>query len=536
MKDYLNIAEAKKMFCFVAEEMVKQEGYLTEMDIPIGDGDHGRNMHMAFSEIQAELPRMRCTSIEDVFQAVGTIIMDFCGGASGVLFGTLFVSGTVHRQKHFTMTLVDFAEIFRVSLDALKSRGKAKPGDKTMIDALEPAVCAFEKCSEENDSLPAGLVKAAAAAKQGMESTRNMEAHSGRAKYYPDKGLGLQDPGATSIWIIFQAMADWAALQEWKSQDLDCQVTTLTLNPCVDRTINIQSMIYHGTNKVKSVQNDISGKGINVSAVLKNFGITTRCLGFNYSEGARVVEQFLDDLEIPYDFVRVPGHLRTNIKIFEEASQSMTEFNEAGLSVPKEALNKLMDKISSCTLKTRILTLSGSLPTGVPATTYRNIIQSANLRGCRTILDASGPALVEGIKAAPYMIKPNVQELSSAFAKELKEGQTLNDIIQELLKQGIQYICLSAGDKGTYLATSRRILYAEALDIPVLGVQGAGDSMVAGMAMALLYNKTDEEALAYGMAAAGGSLGHQGTKLCLKEDLERLLPLVRIHEITKIPL
>ena len=536
MKNYLNIEELKDMFCFAAGELKAKEDYLTELDIPVGDGDHGRNMSMAFGEVEFELPRMQFTCMEDVFLAVGTIIMDVCGGASGVLFGTMFVSGTVRRQKHFTMSLEDIAEIFRVSLDALMSRGKARPGDKTMIDALEPAVRAFEKAAEEDYPLKEGMKMAAEAAKVGMEYTKELQARFGRAKYYPEKGRGLQDPGATSVWIIFQAMADWAENQDWTEAKTDYQVTTLTLNPCMDKTIDIDALIYGGTNKIRAVQNDISGKGINVSAVLRNFGVTTRCLGFNYSEGARVVEKFLDDLEIPHDFVRVPGHLRTNIKIFEQSTRTMMEFNEAGLSVPKEALNKLMDKIEDCTRKTTILTLSGSLPTGVPANTYRNIIQNANLTGCKTILDTSGKSLQEGIKAIPYMIKPNVQELTNAFAEEIEAGKTLDDIVKMLLTQGIHYICLSAGNRGTYLATQEKILYAKPLDILVRGVQGAGDSMVAGMCMAILQEKSDEEVLAYGMAAAGGSLERSGTLLCLREDLERLLPQVKVQEVDRIEL
>ena len=134
------------------------------------------------------------------------------------------------------------------------------------------------------------------------------------------------------------------------------------------------------------------------------------------------------------------------------------------------------------------------------------------------------------------MIKPNVQELTNAFAEEIEAGKTLDDIVKMLLAQGIHYICLSAGNQGTYLATQERILYATPLDLTVRGVQGAGDSMVAGICMAILQEKSDEEVLAYGMAAAGGSLERSGTLLCLKEDLERLLPQVKVQETDRIAL
>lgn len=227
MKNYLNIEEVQNMFCFAAEKMMEKEGYLTEIDVLAGDGDHGRNMSIAFSEVTEELPRMQFTCVEEVFLAVGTIIMDFCGGASGVLFGTLFVSGTVRRQKHFTMGLLDLAEIFRVSLEALKYRGKAKLGDKTMIDALEPAVSAIEQSASQGSQFAEGIQKAAEAARLGAENTKTMKASLGRARYYPDKGIGLLDPGAVSVWIIFDAMAKWAREQNWEAGDTEYQVTTL---------------------------------------------------------------------------------------------------------------------------------------------------------------------------------------------------------------------------------------------------------------------------------------------------------------------
>ena len=534
MKNYMNIDDLRSMFCSVAEEMEKKEHFLTELDRKVGDGDHGRNMAKAFSEIQFELPRMQFTCAEEVFQTVGTILMDFCAGASGVLFGTMFLSGTVRRQKHFIVTLDDFSEIFRVSLDALIARGKATPGDKTMIDALEPAVKAFEKAAENGCSLQQGFNAAAKAAEEGLERTVNMAARTGRAKYYPQKGMGCKDPGAASVWLIFQAMSDWADRHNWTDEQADACVTTLTLNPCIDKTIDVSSLNYGGVNKILAAHTDVSGKGINVSTVLRNFGVSTRCLGFNYSEGADVVERFLDGMQIPYRFVRVPGQLRINVKIFEQDRKRTTEYNNTGLSVPKEAVIRLLDLISSHMGKTEILTLCGSVPEGVPINIYRNIIENANVSGYKTILDASGEALREGIRGIPFMIKPNIQELKSAFREELESGKTLDDVIEYLLSLGIRYICVTVGKRGAYLITKERALYAEPVDVTIRGVQGAGDSMLAGMCKAILEDLSDEDILRLGMASAGGSLMRCGTLLCLKEDMEKLLPLVKIRQVDKI--
>ena len=209
MKNDLNAADLKKMFLFTAQKIVDSEPYLTEIDSVIGDGDHGTGMALGFSYVIKELPQKKCESAEDVVSSVGLILIDTMGGASGVLFGTMFISGIVDREKHETLDLRGFAEIFRKSLDALKERGKAKVGDKTIIDAFEPAVCGLEEAAAKRRSLADGFALAAQKAEAGAEYTKTVRAKFGRAKYYGDKSIGLQDPGAVSVRIIFQAMSEW---------------------------------------------------------------------------------------------------------------------------------------------------------------------------------------------------------------------------------------------------------------------------------------------------------------------------------------
>jgi len=173
MKNDLNAADLKKMFLFTAQKIVDSEPYLTEIDSVIGDGDHGTGMALGFSYVIKELPQKKCESAEDVVSSVGLILIDTMGGASGVLFGTMFISGIVDREKHETLDLCGFAEIFRKSLDALKKRGKAKVGDKTMIDAFEPAVCGLQEAAEisQEDRVPAATTEEAIATVEEAEDT-----------------------------------------------------------------------------------------------------------------------------------------------------------------------------------------------------------------------------------------------------------------------------------------------------------------------------------------------------------------------------
>lgn len=211
MKNTMNTQQLRDMFLYVARKVVDSEDFLTEIDLKIGDGDHGFGMALGFKAVTKALEGKEFPTVEALFQEVGMTLLDTMGGASGVLFGTMFISGIVKQEPHEEADLKLLAGIFRQSLEALKRRGKAQIGDKTMVDAFEPAVVGFEEGDEKGVSLIEGLMMGADRARKGMEYTRECVARFGRAKSYGTKAIGLQDAGATSVWIIFQAMSDWTS-------------------------------------------------------------------------------------------------------------------------------------------------------------------------------------------------------------------------------------------------------------------------------------------------------------------------------------
>lgn len=205
----LNVKELKAMMLYVSEKVVENEPYLTEIDLKIGDGDHGTGMKRGFSEVEKELRNYEPESVEDVFRFVGTTLLDTMGGASGVLFGTVFISGLRMRDVHEEIGITGLYEIFSRSLDALKQRGRARVGDKTMVDALEPAVNGLKAEAEAEGKLKEGLLRAFRGAGEGVEYTKTVKARFGRARYFGEKAIGLQDAGATSVLIIFRSMYEW---------------------------------------------------------------------------------------------------------------------------------------------------------------------------------------------------------------------------------------------------------------------------------------------------------------------------------------
>lgn len=531
MKNHITIEELKQMILYTAEQVIKKEAFLTQIDIAIGDGDHGKGMTLGFKEVLCELPRMQFSSAEEVFVAAGNILIDTMGGASGVLFGTMFISGTVRRQASLTMDLQDFAEIFRYSLDAIKQRGGAKVGDKTMVDALEPAVIALEKSVEEKESFCAGMKKAAKASASGVEYTKRVKARFGRAKYFGDKAIGHQDAGATSVWIIFQSMSDWIEEHFSRWEKYESKVITVTMNPCIDKTIDVESVERGKTHRLKRVQNDVSGKGINVSIALTHFKELTLCLGFNYSADARIVEKALDEQGVRHDFVKVDGGIRTNVKIFEKACGVMTEFNENGGCVGNGELQCLLEKIENYMEQANIIVLDGSVPEGVAKDIYGRIIKMANRRGVKAVLDANGELLEKGAEAGPYLMKPNINEFCDTYHLDGNDEKGILKKAKEIVDSGVSYLCISLGPEGAYLLNREKALYAEPLSVDIKGVQGAGDSMVAGFCLAINRGLSMEEMFAYGVAAATGSLQYSGTRICGYEDLEKLLPRVNIKTV-----
>ena len=205
----MNGIQARDMFLHVADVMIESEEYLTEIDNKIGDGDHGIGMATGFKGVKKSLENKNFEYVNEVFHDIGMTMLCVMGGASGVLFGTVFISGIVGYEEKEKFELSDFANIFMKSLAALKQRGKAQVGDKTMIDALEPAVFALNGEAKKGTLLIEGFKEATKEANRGVEFSKECQARFGRAKYYGEKAIGLQDAGATSVYLIFNAMTEW---------------------------------------------------------------------------------------------------------------------------------------------------------------------------------------------------------------------------------------------------------------------------------------------------------------------------------------
>jgi dihydroxyacetone kinase-like protein len=192
----------------VAGMISENSAYLTELDSAIGDADHGANMDRGFKAVMNKIPEISDKDIGTIFKTVGMTLISTVGGAGGPLYGTLFLQAGMKTTGKMELSAADWAEALEAALNGVIMRGKAQLGDKTMVDALTPAVNALKQAVQENRSISEALNGSAEAARQGMEATIPMVARKGRASYLGERSADHQDPGATSSYMMLKVAAD----------------------------------------------------------------------------------------------------------------------------------------------------------------------------------------------------------------------------------------------------------------------------------------------------------------------------------------
>lgn len=188
--------------------MAENRDYLIELDAAIGDADHGANMDRGFRAVREKLSGLSDADIGAVLKATGMTLVSTVGGAGGPLYGTFFLQAGMKTTGKTELNLVEWAGTLQAAVEGVMQRGKAEPGDKTMVDALQPAVSALQHACQQNTPLDQALQESAEAARQGMEGTIPLVARKGRASYLGERSAGHQDPGATSSYLILKAAAE----------------------------------------------------------------------------------------------------------------------------------------------------------------------------------------------------------------------------------------------------------------------------------------------------------------------------------------
>lgn len=191
----------------IGDKIIEQKDYLTELDRPIGDNDHGINMAKGFTEVKKKLETMADKDIGTILKTTGMALVSTVGGSSGPLYGTAYMKMGMALNGKTEITFDDFLEAFQVAIDGVKQRGRSTTEEKTMLDAMVPALDAMKAAWEKDANVKIALDAGAAAAGKGCEHTKELIATKGRASYVGERGIGHQDPGATSFLFMIQVAA-----------------------------------------------------------------------------------------------------------------------------------------------------------------------------------------------------------------------------------------------------------------------------------------------------------------------------------------
>ena len=207
--DKLAAVDVVNIVAEFARVIIANRDYLNELDGKLGDADFGTSISGGCCAVEKIIPELSSVKTGFALGKTGTTLVKSMGGASGPLFGTIFMKAGKALGDTAEVGVPELATMFAASLAGVKTLGKSDVGDKTLIDALAPATIALEAAAAKNASLQEALADASAAAAQGVENTKNLIANRGRAHYVGERGLGHQDAGATAIQMLFKVFADY---------------------------------------------------------------------------------------------------------------------------------------------------------------------------------------------------------------------------------------------------------------------------------------------------------------------------------------
>ncbi|WP_442601257.1 1-phosphofructokinase [Paenibacillus sp. KN14-4R] len=284
-------------------------------------------------------------------------------------------------------------------------------------------------------------------------------------------------------------------------------ITTLTLNAAVDKTYVVPGFYKSGLFRVNEMVADPGGKGVNVARVVTLLGGQAVATGFVAGSQGAFIQKGLTKQGVSHDFLEVEnGESRLCTTIIDpESEEHQTELLELGPTITEADLTNLKEKMADLAQRSSVVVMSGSLPLGCPTDIYADLIKIVQQNGAKAILDASGDALVAGVKAKPYLIKPNEHEIARLLGQNHASNDELAVAIQKLMEQGITCVIVSLGERGAFAGWEGTLYRVSVPVIDAINPVGSGDSMVAGMVTIIERGGTAQDALRLGAACGAAN-------------------------------
>ncbi len=304
-------------------------------------------------------------------------------------------------------------------------------------------------------------------------------------------------------------------------------ITTVCMNPSFDKTVTLDTLIPGHVNRIRTSRTDVGGKGINVAVVARRLGLDAQVVGLAGEDGIDKLRAAIEREHVQHAFWPVPGSVRVNTKVVSLDGSGVTELNEPGPTIEQTYLSGFRFLAAGRAQKSDYVVITGSLPPGCPADTYRELIGAMD--GVPCILDVGGEALMHGVEAKPFLIKPNHHELAAALHLDLRTKEDIRRAAQTFVDRGVKHVVVSMGKDGAMYVGREGCFYAPEIPVTVKSTVGAGDAMVGGLVYGFLREGTAMAAFRYGMAAGTASVMTEGTQLIVPEDFLPLLERVQVQ-------
>jgi len=283
------------------------------------------------------------------------------------------------------------------------------------------------------------------------------------------------------------------------------KVVTVTLNPAIDQTVQIEGFQCGEVNRVVGLAQNAGGKGVNVASALSDLEVPVLATGFLGQQNAALFEELFRNKNIADRFVRLQGSTRMGLKIVDTPTRKVTEINYPGLTPDPEHLEGLFATLRGEARHGTWFVLSGSLPPGVPPEIYGRMVREIRELGARVILDTSGEPLRHALEQGPDIVKPNQSELEQMTGHTLESIEEVAEAAATLVAKGVGLVVVSMGSRGALFVSDKEVLLTTPPKVQVQSTVGAGDTMVAGLVYAQLQDfglaKTARLATAFGTHA-----------------------------------
>ena len=307
-------------------------------------------------------------------------------------------------------------------------------------------------------------------------------------------------------------------------------ICAVCLNPCIDRTVEIDQFTYGGMNRIKTSREDGCGKGVNVALMSKELGMESSCIGYLFNDNGALIGQRLKDAGSEEACIWLPGKVRTNLKVFDRENSRITEINESGDYISEADRERMIALVKEYAGKCDTMVFTGSLPPGCPADFYKTLMEATECK-CKCVLDAEGEKLTEGMKAKPFLIKPNQYELELRVGRELKTVAEIKEAALECIAEGIEIVAVSMGGDGAFITDGKTSYFAPIVPVHVRSTVGAGDCMVTGFLHGIALGEDLKGIFRRGVAAGTAQVTTEGTQLMTRELYEEMLEKVVIEEV-----